>query len=520
MTDEPERAAIYCRISRDAEGEGVGVERQEKDCRALAESMGVEVEVFTDNDIGASSKTDSKKIRHSYLRMIEAVKAGKFQYILAYSNSRLTRRMRELEDLIQLHENTGVQIKTVSSGQDDLSTSDGRMVARIKASVDAAESERISERQKAAFRHAAMQGKPKVMRQRAFGYEPDGITIRETEAKAVRAAVAKLKIGVSLTAIAREWEEMGILTASGGTAWEYTTVKNVCLGWKAAGIRTYQREPVRDAEGEMVRGIWDPLISVEDRQAALTMLENRGKKKIRQGKWMLSGLLACGACGRKLYGTLASGTRTIDTYACQSGDVAIHAWKLESTIQAALFTRFNQRMHRAAEESGIKTKSKPSSWENEERFEIIGSKIIELMDAFNSDQMPGSIVFPQVQKLEEEQNELRRERAEFYAQLSAEIDEITRSEHIWKLLGESVHITPLRDHTKEPEDSRYDEKIAALKNEVLRVVVKKSPGGKGAHTYEEFLKRLEVHWSDGSAQTLGKVSPSEKLKNDPVGHPK
>jgi site-specific DNA recombinase len=40
--------------------------------------------------------------------------------------------MLELEDLIKLHEETGVIFQTVVSGQDDLSTSDGRMVACIK----------------------------------------------------------------------------------------------------------------------------------------------------------------------------------------------------------------------------------------------------------------------------------------------------------------------------------------------------------------------------------------------------
>ncbi len=33
------RAAIYCRISDDREGLGLGVKRQEEDCLALAERM-------------------------------------------------------------------------------------------------------------------------------------------------------------------------------------------------------------------------------------------------------------------------------------------------------------------------------------------------------------------------------------------------------------------------------------------------------------------------------------------------
>lgn len=101
-----EEAAIYCRISRDAEGDGEGVERQERLCRELATRLDLNiVEVYTDNDIGVSDRTSTNKQRTAYLQMIADARTGKFHHLLAYSNSRLTRRMLELEDLIQLQSN-------------------------------------------------------------------------------------------------------------------------------------------------------------------------------------------------------------------------------------------------------------------------------------------------------------------------------------------------------------------------------------------------------------------------------
>ena len=48
------RAVLYVRISDDPEGLEKGVERQEADCRAYAESLGYEVvEVFRENDTSA-----------------------------------------------------------------------------------------------------------------------------------------------------------------------------------------------------------------------------------------------------------------------------------------------------------------------------------------------------------------------------------------------------------------------------------------------------------------------------------
>lgn len=50
------RAVIYCRISRDVTGEAAGVQRQEDECRALAQVRGLDVvDVLVDNDFSAYS---------------------------------------------------------------------------------------------------------------------------------------------------------------------------------------------------------------------------------------------------------------------------------------------------------------------------------------------------------------------------------------------------------------------------------------------------------------------------------
>jgi site-specific DNA recombinase len=119
------RVAIYCRISSDPEGRELGVQGQEADCRARAEREGWTVaRVFTDNDRGASSY--SRKPRPAYAEMLRAAEKHEFKVILSYSNSRLTRRPMELEGLIQLHDRTGVLLRTVASGDADLSRADSQ----------------------------------------------------------------------------------------------------------------------------------------------------------------------------------------------------------------------------------------------------------------------------------------------------------------------------------------------------------------------------------------------------------
>ncbi len=87
------RAGIYVRISRDREGLEAGVDRQEADCRKLAEARGWEVAgVYSDNDVSA---TDRRKLRKAYRQLLADLAAGRIDAIVTYSSSRLYRRPRD-----------------------------------------------------------------------------------------------------------------------------------------------------------------------------------------------------------------------------------------------------------------------------------------------------------------------------------------------------------------------------------------------------------------------------------------
>ena len=66
-------AAIYVRISQDRSGAGLGVERQEAECRELADRLGWTVaDMYCDNDISAYSG----RRRPDYESMLADVEAG------------------------------------------------------------------------------------------------------------------------------------------------------------------------------------------------------------------------------------------------------------------------------------------------------------------------------------------------------------------------------------------------------------------------------------------------------------
>jgi site-specific DNA recombinase len=288
------RAAVYTRMSADPEGRALGVARQLEDCKVLADRLGLEVvAVFEENDVSAS--TNSNKARPLYAEMLTRARAGDFDAILSYSNSRLTRRMREVEDLIELHNRFGTRLHTVVSGDDNLSTADGRMTARIKASVDAAEAERTSERARRAKQQAAVEGRHRGG-PRPFGWEADGMTVRESEARVLLEATRGVLAGRTLAALAREIDEAGVLTAT-GHRWTYGALRTALCRPRNAGLVSHGRadRPGMEIVGEAT---WPAIVPPDLWRAARDVLMDPARR-IQRGnekRWLGSGLYRCGLC--------------------------------------------------------------------------------------------------------------------------------------------------------------------------------------------------------------------------------
>ncbi|MEU7381202.1 MULTISPECIES: recombinase family protein [unclassified Streptomyces] len=96
------RVGIYTRISKDDEAEGLGVARQEEDCRLHCAARGWEVaRVYEDNDLSAYKR---KAVRPEFRQMLEDLKAGLIDGVVAWDIDRFTRRPRELEAWIDEYE--------------------------------------------------------------------------------------------------------------------------------------------------------------------------------------------------------------------------------------------------------------------------------------------------------------------------------------------------------------------------------------------------------------------------------
>ena len=86
---------------------------------------------------------------------------------------------------------------------------------------------------------------------RPFGYEKDGVTIREDEAELIRVAASRVVGGVGISRIVKEWNAAGIKSAT-DNEWKNMRLKQTLLDPRIAGLCKYRGEVLRVAERHAV----------------------------------------------------------------------------------------------------------------------------------------------------------------------------------------------------------------------------------------------------------------------------
>lgn len=331
-------AGIYCRISSDGTGEGLGVARQEADARKLCEQRGWRVvDVFSDND---KSAYDRRKVRPRYRDMLQAVKDGRINAIVAWHPDRLHRQTRELVAFIDTVNEYGVSVETVTAGKYDLSTPAGRMNARIVGSVAEYESEHKSERIRRKLQANAAEGKHHGGA-RPYGWNDDRVTVNEHEAEAVRKA-AKLivKDRASVRAVARQLNADGYLTAT-GKPWRDVNVRDMLLRPRNAGLRVHHGQVVDEP------GKWEPILSPEDYHAVEAILLNPARRTNpgRDGRvYLLSVIARCDVCDQPVFVGKSKPYkgRWKRIYRCRVGHVGRDMAAVDGLVSAVIVARLSQ----------------------------------------------------------------------------------------------------------------------------------------------------------------------------------
>ncbi|MET9051783.1 recombinase family protein [Streptomyces bacillaris] len=297
--DRVRRVGIYVRISDDREGGGLGVKRQEDDCRLLAASLGWKVvEVYVDNDVTAA---DRRKKRKEYIRMLADIESGHIDAIVSWHPDRVYRQPAELEDLIIIVEEHKTEIATVKAGDLDLSTPTGRLVARMLGAIAKYEVEHKQERILRKVEELVAAGKRHNGGNRAFGYDlvfdAKGKIIDEVlnefEAAYVERWADRALEGEKLYSLVLDAHENGVKTTTGGD-FTYQGMRSMLMSARISGRKEHKG---------VIKGkaVWPGIISPEKSDALRALLAERseehkaefGERDATALKYPLSGLPRC-----------------------------------------------------------------------------------------------------------------------------------------------------------------------------------------------------------------------------------
>lgn len=307
----PQRAGIYCRLSYAPDGSLEKVERQEADCRALADRLGwtvSEAHIFPDNSRSAWQRNRS---RPQWDRMLRCVDNREIDGLLVYHGDRLIRQPYDLEKLIGISDSQGMRIAS-PSGTRDLDSPDDRFILRIEAAQACRESDNTSRRVRRALTARRERGLTQGGGRRPFGYgvqvgtrtkvDRDGnevqvprydTTLQVPEEAALLAdAGDRLLAGQSQAGVTR-WLNAQCTTTE-GNPWMEKTLRNLLLSPRVAGLIEH--------DGELYEAAWEGIFTRETWESLRLLYEKSAKDSPYQGRerrYLLSGVggAQCYNCG-------------------------------------------------------------------------------------------------------------------------------------------------------------------------------------------------------------------------------
>lgn len=215
------RAAGYIRVSTDMQvANGMSLEVQKAKIEAMAVVQGVElVDLIVD---AAESAKDLK--RPGAQRLLEMVRAGEVRTVIVAKLDRLTRSLRDLAELVELFNRSGVALVSVAETLDTGSAA-GRMVLNLLTTVSQWEREVIGERTRDVMRHMKSEGRR--VGTVPYGWRAEGKRLVEDDGE--RLVLGRIiefhRLGESLRGIAETLNAEGYRTRR-GVPWRHQYVEN------------------------------------------------------------------------------------------------------------------------------------------------------------------------------------------------------------------------------------------------------------------------------------------------------
>jgi len=300
------KARAYLRVSTEEQAtEGFSLAAQQERCRQFIKSQGWHYDGEYIDD-GYSAKNLN---RPAMQRLIKDVKAKAFDILVVYRLDRLVRSVPDLHYLIQLFDSNDVKFRSVTEVFDTTSAM-GRFFITLVSAMAQWERENLAERVRMGMERRAAEGKRNGATV-PYGYrlEGDRLVIDPEEADLVR-RIFRLYRQHGMDAIANMLNAEGLKTRRGNN-WDPNVIKYMLSNPIYVGRVEWGRKSNK-MESIAVDGAAPAIISEEDFEEAQRIMKKRrsmpARGKSDTSDYIFAGILSCGYCGRKLYGTNRRGT--------------------------------------------------------------------------------------------------------------------------------------------------------------------------------------------------------------------
>jgi site-specific DNA recombinase len=332
---EPERVALYLRVSSEEQRDRETIEIQRDFLEQYRSLMELEVaDVYEDDGI---SGTIPLHERPEGRRLLEDAKEGKFGAVLVYKLDRLG---RSLLVIVDAHDRLETSRASLRSATEPIDTSNpsGRLIFQMLASFAEYERGTIRERTQAGLHRALRNGKFSGRIPYGYRRSPDetSLTLVEEEAQIVREIIANIAAGATLYSESKRLNDEGVPSPGyrfrgderrrDTRSWTASTVGGIVQQAAYSGLHRVRIEG-RGGQEEIIErpvpAIVEPSLR-ERAEAQLVKNKSRAGELRKNGrKYLLSGLVRCGICGQACSGRtstaqVSDGTKKYAYYRCIS----------------------------------------------------------------------------------------------------------------------------------------------------------------------------------------------------------
>ena len=453
-------AALYARVSSDRQDVDLSVSAQLRALKDYAGANGYSVAREYVDEAESGLVADRPQFRE----MIEEGSKPKapFDVILVWKFSRFTRKREHAVAFKSMLRRKGIRVVSITEQAEDNAT--GRLLEGIIESVDEFYSENLAQEVVRGMRESASRGFF-LGSTAPFGYnrvkvndggkERPTLEVDPATAPVVREIFEKSLRGSGLKEICKELNDRGVTNR--GKRWYKGTLHYVLRNEAYTGTAVWGRTSKGEKTQDPVRveGAWPALISRElfdDVQQAMRERAPKVRRPARVGsRFLLSGLLKCGVCGRP-YSAQGAKSGQFAYYICgtlfREGAGTCSARYLNAPrLEAFVVEKIRERI--LAEETIVELVTLVAeeidamAGELSGRLEVIEAELSDvrkrlekLYDAIETSELTLEVLSPRIMSLRHREEQLEAARDDAETQLEQRRVELPNTEEIARYVAD------------------------------------------------------------------------------------